>query len=91
MKETLHIFSGTPKNARWEESAEGLSNARERMEQLAGTKPGQYFLFSINSGSILAQTETFRQLQRVPVSDDQISAAEQFFAELCGEMTPYPH
>ena len=41
MKETLHIFSGTPKNARWEESAEGLSNARERMEQLARTKPDE--------------------------------------------------
>jgi len=63
MKETLHIFSGTPKNARWEESAERLSNACERMGQLAGTKPGQYLLFSIGAVSIFAQTETFSQLQ----------------------------
>jgi hypothetical protein len=91
MKETLHIFSGTPKNARWVESAEGLSNARERMEQLAAAKPGQYFIVSIGSGSILAQTETFLQRQRVSESNDQISAAEQFFAELCNEMTPHPH
>ena len=88
MKETLHIFSGTPKNARWEESAEGLSDARERMEQLAGTKPGQYFLFSIGSGSILAQTETFSQPQRVPEVNDQRSAVQQFFHELCDGMTP---
>jgi len=90
MKETLHIFSGTPKNARWEESAEGLSNARERMEQLAGTKPGKYFLFSISTRSVLAQTETFSQPQRVPESNER-SAVQQFFDELCGEMTPDPH
>jgi len=88
MKETLHIFSGTPKNARWEESAEGLSNARERMEEMAGTKPGQYFLVSIGTDSVLAQTETFAQPQRMPESNDQTSAAQLFFNELCDGMTP---
>ena len=90
MKETFHIFSGTPKNARWEEAAEGLSNARELMEQLARKQPGQYFLFSVGTGSILAQTETFSQPQRVPEGNDQRSALQQFFDELCSGMTPDP-
>jgi hypothetical protein len=91
MKETLHIFSGTPSNARWEESVEGLSNARERMEQLAATKPGQYFLVSFSAISVLAQTETFSHPRRASESNDQISTAEQLCAEFCSEMTPYPH
>jgi hypothetical protein len=90
MKETLHIFSGTPKNARWEDSAEGLSDARERMEQLAGTKPGQYFLVSIGAGSILAQTETFSQPQRISRGNGQTSAAQLFFNDSCGGMTRDP-
>jgi hypothetical protein len=39
---------------------------------LAGTKPGQYFFFSIGAVSILAQTETFSQLQRVSEDNDHI-------------------
>jgi hypothetical protein len=76
MKETFHIFSGTPRNARWEAAAEGLSTARERMEQLAANKAGQYFLLSIGTCSILAQTETFSHSQHVPSGDDQRSLAQ---------------
>ena len=83
MKETFHIFSGTTKNAKWEESAEGLSIARERMEHLAGKRPGQYFIFSIGTRSVLVQTETFSQPLRVPEVNDQKSAVRQFFDELC--------
>ena len=54
------IFSGQiDKNALWIETVEGLSNARERMEQIAAEKPGQYFIFSSLSHAVLAQIETF--------------------------------
>ena len=57
------IFSGRiDKNALWIESVEGLSNARERMEQIATEKPGQYFIFSSMSHSVLAQIETFARI-----------------------------
>jgi hypothetical protein len=79
MDETFHIFSGTRKNASWEEAAEGLSNAREHMELLARKKPGQYFLFSVGTGSVLARTETFSQPQRVPGGNDRRSAARNLF------------
>jgi len=54
------IFSGQiDKNALWIETVEGLSRARERMEQIAAEKPGQYFIFSPLSHAVLAQVETF--------------------------------
>jgi hypothetical protein len=60
------IFSGAPdKDAVWVECVRGLSNARERMEQIAAKKPGRYFLFSNLSHSILAKIETFSKPQSV--------------------------
>jgi hypothetical protein len=61
MKEpSFDIFSAGPdKDTVWIEAVQGLSNARERMEQIAAEKPGQYFVFSNGSDTILAQTETF--------------------------------
>lgn len=54
------IFSGQiDKNALWIETVEGLSSARERMEQIAAEKPGQYFIFSPLNHAVLAQIETF--------------------------------
>ena len=88
MKETFHIFWGTPRNASWEESVEGLSNVRERMEHLATTRAGKYFLLSIGTCSILAQTETFSQPTRAGEGKDQRSPAQQFFDELCDKTTP---
>ena len=88
MKETFHIFSGTPRNAKWEVAAEGLSSARERMEQLAGEKAGQYFLLSIGTCAILAQTETFSQPKQMLEAKDHRSPAQQFFDELCSAVTP---
>jgi hypothetical protein len=49
MKDTFDIFSGTAKKAMWIEAVEGLSNARERMEQIAADKPGQYFILQCNA------------------------------------------
>jgi hypothetical protein len=69
MKEPIFdIFAGDQgKDALWIEAVAGLSNARERMEQIAKEKPGKYFLFSSTVHSILARTETFER-------DDQGSA-----------------
>lgn len=48
------IFRGLPdKNAVWVEAVEGLSAARDRMEQIARDKPGNYFVFSRMDHSIL--------------------------------------
>jgi hypothetical protein len=64
MKEpTFDIFYGTSdKNAIWLEAVEGLSAARERMEEIAVARPGQCFLFSSGSHTILARTEIFRKV-----------------------------
>ena len=57
---TYDIFCGaSDKDAIWIEVVEGLSNARERMEQIAAEKPGHYFVFSSRDHSILARIETF--------------------------------
>jgi hypothetical protein len=55
----LDIFSGTPGEHVWIEAVPGLSNAQERMAQIAERTPGRYFVFSIGSRAILAQVETF--------------------------------
>lgn len=54
------IFSGTrEKDARWIEAVEGLSEANERMQQLAVQKPGMYFIFCTASNTVVASIETF--------------------------------
>jgi hypothetical protein len=47
-------------DAVWIEAVEGLSNARERMQAIAGATPGRYFVFSSRDRSIPASTETFK-------------------------------
>jgi len=63
MKEpSFDIFSGrSDKDAVWIEAVQGLSNARARMHEIAAQTPGQYFIFSVGSHAILAQTETFKK------------------------------
>ena len=63
MKEpTFDIFSGTPnEDEEWVEAIAGLSNARERMGEIAARNPGKYFLFSIGRQSVLAQVHTFKK------------------------------
>lgn len=59
---TFDIFAGAPEeHGLWVEAVEGLSNARERMAQIAAQKPGTYFLFSSCSQSILARIRTFQE------------------------------
>ncbi len=53
---TFDIFSGAPEeHGLWVEAVEGLSNARQRMGQIAAAEHGKYFLFSRSSQSILAR------------------------------------
>jgi hypothetical protein len=60
---TFDIFSGQPgQDAIWVEAVVGLSNARERMQQIAAKEPGTYFVFSATGRSVLAQIETFKKI-----------------------------
>ena len=59
MKDVFDIFSGTRKNAAWIETVEGLSAARERLQQISGEKPGQYFIFSALTRISVCEIETF--------------------------------
>jgi hypothetical protein len=66
---TFDIVSGTPdEDEEWVEAVAGLSNARERMGEIAERNPGRYFLFSIGSQSILAQVQTFKKRASSPAS-----------------------
>lgn len=60
---TFDIYSGAPEDedAVWVEAVEGLSNARERMGELAKQNPGRYFLFSLGSQSVIAQIYTIKK------------------------------
>jgi hypothetical protein len=59
---TFDIFSGQPdQNALWLEAVVGLSNAHERMQQIAEGKPGRYFLFAPTGSSVIARIETFQK------------------------------
>ncbi len=61
---TFDIFSGTSdKDAHWLESIDGLSKARDRMEHIASVRPGEYFLYSPQSHTILAKSSTDKSLQ----------------------------
>ena len=53
---TFDIFSGAPEeHGLWVEAVEGLSNARQRMGQIAAEEHGKYFLFSRGSRSVLTR------------------------------------
>lgn len=56
---SFDIFFGVPgADPLWRESVQGLMQARERMRQIATQTPGPYFIFSVDSQSILAQVDT---------------------------------
>lgn len=61
---TFDIFSGTTdRDAMWMEAVDGLASARERMEEIARTRPGQYFVFAQRGRAILASIDTRKRLQ----------------------------
>ena len=58
-EETYDIFSGAPEEyGSWVEAIEGLSNAQQRMGQIAAERPGKYFLFSSTDQSVLTRVDT---------------------------------
>jgi hypothetical protein len=60
---TFDIFRGTTdKDAMWVEAVDGLSVARARMEAIAATKPGAYFVFSPSNHAVLARIDTRKNL-----------------------------
>ena len=69
MAELFDIFSGTFKKASWIEAVQGLSNARERMQQIAEEKPGQYFLFCTRTHASVAEIQTFAMPRPQPVTN----------------------
>jgi hypothetical protein len=53
------IFSGFPEeNATRIETIEGFVNALEKMEKLAAENPGHYFVFSVETTTVIAETDT---------------------------------
>ena len=61
---TFDIFKGTTdRDAMWLDAVEGLSSARQRMEQLATDKPGQYFVYAASSRAVLARIDTRKNLK----------------------------
>jgi hypothetical protein len=56
---TFDILSGIAgRSVKWLESAPGLTNARRRMEELAATTPGKYFIFNAWNSCVLVQVDT---------------------------------
>lgn len=56
---SFEIFFGVPgADPLWRESVQGLVQARERMLQIATQTPGPYFIYSVDSQSILARVDT---------------------------------
>lgn len=68
MEPTFDIFTGTPgEDAVWLEAVRGLANAREQIQRIASTKQGKYFLFSVQSHSVIEQIDTTsKRLERAP-------------------------
>jgi len=52
---------------KWLQSVYGLANAQRRMNQIAAENPGSYFVFDLQTVSIVAKTDTVKQLKLVPL------------------------
>ncbi len=58
-EDIFDIFSGTLGQAPlWLETVRGLSNAQEKMKQIASRTPGSYFIFCFSTQSLISQTNT---------------------------------
>jgi hypothetical protein len=76
MTDFFDIFSGTFKKAWWIEAVEGLSNGRERMQQIAKEKPGEYFLFCTRTHASVAEIHTFAIPYPQPLANLNPSATQ---------------
>lgn len=56
---TFDIFRGTiDQSAEWIEAVLGLSNALDRMEDIAGAQPGLYFVCRQQGHAVLSRLDT---------------------------------
>jgi hypothetical protein len=53
MKVTYDIFRRLPGGPMWVETVQDLENAKKRLENLAKSRPGDYFLFDPSSSKII--------------------------------------
>jgi hypothetical protein len=58
MGSTFAIFKIAPDGPLWLEAVQGLREAEERMDRLALTGPGQYFIHSPSKGIVALARET---------------------------------
>ena len=57
--QSYDIFSGSPeKEPLWLESVSGLAPASQRMNELARTTPGAYFVFCVHTKEVLEAIDT---------------------------------
>ena len=58
--DTYDVFSGVPngRDVLWICSIQGLSDAKEKMEQFARTIPGAYFVLFTPKQQVMASTDT---------------------------------
>ena len=62
--DAFDLFVGPPdRDAAWLESVVGLEKARERINQLAAEKPGEYFVFHSRSHTVLVHVTNSRDLR----------------------------
>jgi hypothetical protein len=60
---TYDVFRGaTEKDAVWLEAVPGFLNALQRIKEIAGKKPGQYFVYEARSCSTIVQIDTRKPL-----------------------------
>ena len=65
--DTFDIFSGTPdRDTLWLEAVTGLDKARQRMQEIANDKPGEYFIFQASAVVGMLDNRPFEARQKSP-------------------------
>lgn len=54
----IFSWAAADKDAMWVEAVSDLANAQRRMKEIAAHSPGQYFVFSQESRSVVARADT---------------------------------
>lgn len=72
---TYDIFRGAIGSGEeeWVEAVSGLLKAHRRMEQIAATKPGLYFLFNVQAHVVVASADTTHLASRSSVRGSKIA------------------
>jgi hypothetical protein len=62
MRSTFEIFKVLPEGPLWVAAAEGLKEARERMEGFFLTSPGEYFIHSREKGVVARESQEWAEV-----------------------------